>query len=65
MYRVKAGLSDLFRGELNPILEEMMPRTDEYGEWAGFEGTCEDSQVKYARSHGVPQIQFEMGFECV
>jgi hypothetical protein len=41
MCRVKASLSDLFRGELNPVLEEMMPRTDEYGEWAGFEGTYE------------------------
>jgi hypothetical protein len=41
MCRVKAGLSDSFRGELNPVLEEMMPRTDEHGEWAGFEGTYE------------------------
>jgi hypothetical protein len=38
---VKAGLSDLFRGELNPILEEMMSRTEEHGEWTGFEGTYE------------------------
>jgi hypothetical protein len=42
MCRVKAGLSTLFRGELNPILEEMMPRTDEHGEVAGAEGTYEE-----------------------
>jgi hypothetical protein len=41
MCRMKAGLSDLFGGELNPVLEEMMSRTDEHGEWAGFEGTYE------------------------
>jgi hypothetical protein len=42
MHRVKEGLSDLFRGELNPILEEAMPRTDEHGEWAEFQGTYEE-----------------------
>jgi hypothetical protein len=41
MCRVKAGLSDLFRGDLNPVLEEMMSRMDEHGEWAEIEGTYE------------------------
>jgi hypothetical protein len=41
MWRVKAGLSDLFRGELNQVLEEMMLRTDEHREWAGLEATYE------------------------
>jgi hypothetical protein len=39
MCRVEAGLTYLFRGELNPVLEEMMPRTGEHGEWAELEGT--------------------------
>jgi hypothetical protein len=42
MRRVKEGLSDLFRGELNPILEQMMPRTDEQDEWTAFEGAYEE-----------------------
>jgi hypothetical protein len=41
MRQVKAGLSYLFRRELNPVLEEMMSRTDKHGEWAGFERTYE------------------------
>jgi hypothetical protein len=42
MRRVKEGLSDLFEGELNPILEDMMLRSDEHGEWVGFEGAYEE-----------------------
>jgi hypothetical protein len=42
MRRVKEGLSDLFKGELNPILKEMMPRSDEHEEWVGFEGAYEE-----------------------
>jgi hypothetical protein len=42
MRRVKEGLSDLFRGELNPILEQMMPKTEEHQEWLGFEGAYEE-----------------------
>jgi hypothetical protein len=42
MRRVKEGLSDLFRGELNPILEQMIPRTDDHQEWLGFEGAYEE-----------------------
>jgi hypothetical protein len=40
---VKGGLSDLFKGELNPMLEQMMPETDEPGEWLGFEGAYEEA----------------------
>jgi hypothetical protein len=40
--KVKQGLSDLFKGELNPILEQMMPRSEEHEEWIGFEGAYED-----------------------
>jgi hypothetical protein len=42
MWRVKVGLSDLFRGELNPIMEQMMPRTEEHEELIGFEGAYEE-----------------------
>jgi hypothetical protein len=28
MRRVKVGLSDLFKGDLNPMLKQMMPETD-------------------------------------
>jgi hypothetical protein len=42
MWRVKVGLSDLFRGKLNPIMEKMMPRTEEQEELIGFEGAYEE-----------------------
>jgi hypothetical protein len=32
----------MFRGEVNPILVEMMPRTDEHEEWVAFEGVYEE-----------------------
>jgi hypothetical protein len=32
MHRVKVGLSDMFKGELNPIMEKMMPETDDWEE---------------------------------
>jgi hypothetical protein len=40
---VKVGLSDLFKGELNPMLEQIMPETDEHREWLGFEGAHEEA----------------------
>jgi hypothetical protein len=42
MRRVKEGLKDLFKGELNPILEQMMPRSNDHEEWLGFEGAYEE-----------------------
>jgi 3-dehydroquinate dehydratase len=42
MRRVKEGLSDLFKGELNPLLTRMMPRTDDHTEWIAFEGAYEE-----------------------
>jgi hypothetical protein len=42
MRRVEKDLSGLFRGELNLILEEMMPRSDEHREWAEFERPYEE-----------------------
>jgi hypothetical protein len=42
MRRVKEGLSALFKWELNPILEDMMPRSDEHGEWVGFKRAYEE-----------------------
>jgi hypothetical protein len=42
MRRVKEGLSDLFRGQLNPLLEQTSPRTDQHREWIGFEGASRE-----------------------
>jgi hypothetical protein len=38
MRKVKEGLGDLFAGELNPLLEQMMPTSNQHEEWIGFEG---------------------------
>jgi hypothetical protein len=43
MRRVKVGLNDLFKGELNSMLEQMIPETDEHRDWLGFEGTYEEA----------------------
>jgi hypothetical protein len=43
MKGAKQGLSDLVKGELNPISEEVMSGTDEYDEWVAFEGASEES----------------------
>jgi hypothetical protein len=43
MRRVKVGLSDMFKGELNPMMEKMMPETDDREEWSAFEGAYEES----------------------
>jgi hypothetical protein len=42
--QVKEGLSDLFKGELNPLLTRMMPRTDDHSEWIALEGGYEESR---------------------
>jgi hypothetical protein len=39
---VKEGLTDLFQGELNPLLEQMIARTEEHSEGLGFEGAYEE-----------------------
>jgi hypothetical protein len=42
MRKVKEGLSDMLRGELNPLLEQMMRRTEGHEEWVGFDGVYEE-----------------------
>jgi hypothetical protein len=42
MRKVKEGRSDLFKSELNPLLEQMMLRTEGHEEWVGFEGAYEE-----------------------
>jgi hypothetical protein len=41
MRRVKQCQSELFKSELNPILEKMTPKTDEHKEWMEFKGVYE------------------------
>jgi hypothetical protein len=43
MRKVKVGLSEIFRSELNPMMERILPRTDEWEELAAFEGAYEES----------------------
>jgi hypothetical protein len=43
MRRMKVGLIDLFKGELNPMLEQMMTEGDDHAEWLGFEGAYKES----------------------
>jgi hypothetical protein len=43
MRRVRIGLSDLSEDELNSRMEKMMPETENWDEWIGFEGAYEES----------------------
>jgi hypothetical protein len=42
MRKVKEGRGDLFAGELNPLLEQMMPTSDQHEECIGFEGVYKE-----------------------
>jgi hypothetical protein len=44
--RLKFALKDLFRAEINPILKEMLPVTDDWESWLAFEGIYEDALDK-------------------
>jgi hypothetical protein len=59
MRRVKDGLSDLFKGELNPLLTRMMPRIDDHSEWIAFEDADEESMHRI-REHIILTIGRDM-----
>jgi hypothetical protein len=40
---VKVGLNDPLKDELNSILKQMIPETDEHKKWIGFEDSYEKS----------------------
>jgi hypothetical protein len=46
---IKPGLMELFKFELNPALEEMMPEKDDWDGWLAFEGAYEEAQDKMRR----------------
>jgi hypothetical protein len=39
-------LKDLFKSEINPLLEEMLPKSDDWDSWLAFEGVYEDALDK-------------------
>jgi hypothetical protein len=43
MRRVKKGLVDLFKTEINPIMKEFEPRSDDWDDWLVFEGDYEEA----------------------
>jgi hypothetical protein len=55
MRRVKVGLEDLFRSQLNVQMEKFFPETEEWREWAAFEGAYEEAMHKI-REHIIRAI---------
>jgi hypothetical protein len=49
MAAIKPGLRDLFRFEINPVLEELMPVRGDWEEWLAFEGAYEQALDKIRR----------------
>jgi hypothetical protein len=44
--KLRFPLKDLFEYEINPLLEEMLPKTDDWDSWLAFEGLYEDALDK-------------------
>jgi hypothetical protein len=44
--KLRFPLKDLFKYEINPLLEEIIPKTDDWDSWLAFEGLYEDALDK-------------------
>jgi hypothetical protein len=43
MQKVKKGFFDLFKIEINPIMKEFAPRSDDWDDWLLFEGAYQEA----------------------
>jgi hypothetical protein len=54
--KVKVGLVDLFKTEINPIISELKPRIDNWENWQIFEKTYEEA-LHLLRVHAVKSLK--------
>jgi hypothetical protein len=55
MRRVKTGLKDLFKYEINPMTQKIIPEKDDWDGWLAFEGVYEESMHRI-REHIIRAI---------
>jgi hypothetical protein len=56
MSKVKVGLANLFKTEINQIMREFKPRTDNSEDWQAFEGAYEEA-LHLLRLHVVKALK--------
>jgi hypothetical protein len=56
MRKVKIGLANLFKTEVNPIMREFKPRTDDWEDWQAFERASEE-MLDFLRFHIVKTLK--------
>jgi hypothetical protein len=56
MRKVEVGLTDLFKTEINPIIREFTPRTDNWEDWQTFEEAYEEV-LHFPRLHLVKTLK--------
>jgi hypothetical protein len=62
MRRVKQGLGDLFRNEINPLLIKFQPKQDDWHGWWAFEGRTRSPFTGFASTSSARSEEIRRDF---